>query len=132
MTEQQFDEITRAKHYNMHPSGIECIQVVRHFNFNLGNVIKYLWRAGLKGTELPIKDLKKAAFYLNDEIQKREKETTFVGEVIEYRDPAKCGKVKIVYDKIVVSPDGSLIMSVPPVNPKSADGDNSTLNGGCL
>jgi hypothetical protein len=40
-------------------------------SFNLGNVIKYLWRADLKnGTE----DLKKAAWYLNDEIERRERE----------------------------------------------------------
>lgn len=64
--------INHPKHYNEHPSGVECIEVVRHMNFNLGNAIKYLWRNGLKDTEVPLKDLKKAAWYLEDEIKRRE------------------------------------------------------------
>lgn len=35
-------------------------------NFNLGNVLKYIWRHDLKGD--PIENLEKAAFYLDDEI----------------------------------------------------------------
>lgn len=66
--------INHPKHYNAHPSGVECIEVVRHMNFNLGNVVKYLWRAGLKDAEVPLKDLKKAAWYLQDEISRREKD----------------------------------------------------------
>jgi hypothetical protein len=54
-------------HYNQHPSGTECIQVAEHFNFNLGNVIKYVWRAGLK-YETQREDLEKAAWYLRREI----------------------------------------------------------------
>ena len=38
-------------HYKSHPSGIECIQITEHFNFCLGNAIKYIWRAGLKNPE---------------------------------------------------------------------------------
>lgn len=58
-------------HYNVHPSGVECIEVTRHLPFNLGNVVKYIWRAGLKENESEIKDLEKALDYLHDEIQKR-------------------------------------------------------------
>ncbi len=58
-------------HYNAHPSGVECIEVTRHMPFNLGNVVKYLWRAGLKENESEIKDLEKALDYLHDEIAKR-------------------------------------------------------------
>ena len=65
------DAVNHPKHYNAHPSGIECIDVVEHFGFNLGNVIKYLWRAEEKGA--PIEDLRKAAWYLGREIEKREK-----------------------------------------------------------
>jgi hypothetical protein len=54
-------------HYKSHPSGIECIQITRHMGFNLGNAIKYIWRAGLKGSS--IEDLKKAKWYLEDEIK---------------------------------------------------------------
>ncbi len=66
------DSVDHPPHYNNHPSGIECIDIVRHMNFNLGNVVKYLWRAGLKDAAPTIEDLKKAAWYLNDEIKLRE------------------------------------------------------------
>ena len=64
------DNINHPKHYLGHPSGIECIQITRHMNFNLGNAIKYIWRADLKNNS--IEDLKKAIWYINDEIMKRE------------------------------------------------------------
>ncbi len=60
------DPVNHPAHYTAHPSGVEAIQVTRHMNFNLGNAIKYIWRAGLKGSA--IQDLEKAVFYLNDEI----------------------------------------------------------------
>jgi len=47
---------------------IECIDVVRNFNFNLGNVIKYIWRCDLKNEKLD--DLEKALWYLKDEVNK--------------------------------------------------------------
>ena len=59
-------------HYNLHPSGVECLTVVRHMNFNLGNAIKYIWRCGLKDNTTDIEDLKKAVFYLQDEIERLE------------------------------------------------------------
>ena len=48
---------------------IECIDITRHFNFNLGNAIKYIWRCDFKKDD--IEDLRKSIVYLNDEIQKR-------------------------------------------------------------
>jgi len=66
------DPVNHPPHYTNHPSGIECIEITRHMNFNLGNVVKYIWRSGLKGDEdIPIQDLEKAAWYLNDEIKRR-------------------------------------------------------------
>lgn len=59
-------------HYREHPSGVECIQVTEHMNFCLGNAMKYIWRAGLKGDA--IEDLKKAAWYLDREIKRLEEE----------------------------------------------------------
>ena len=70
------NNVQHPKHYNSHPSGIECIEIVRHHNFNIGNAIKYLWRAGLKHEEgmsdkdKQIEDLRKALFYINDEIER--------------------------------------------------------------
>lgn len=63
------DPVNNPKHYTSHPSGVECIQITEHMSFNLGNTIKYLWRADEKGA--PLEDLKKAAWYLNREIEKR-------------------------------------------------------------
>jgi hypothetical protein len=60
--------VSHPAHYTSHPSGIECIQVTRHMNFNLGNVVKYVWRHQLKNK--PVEDLEKALFYLTDEIQR--------------------------------------------------------------
>lgn len=72
----QHDNVNHPKHYTSHPSGVECIQVTEHYNFNIGNAIKYLWRNGLKvedGKELrdkQVEDLKKAVWYINREIEK--------------------------------------------------------------
>jgi len=55
-------------HYRSHPSGIECIEVTRHMNFNVGNAIKYIWRHMDKGD--PIENLKKAQWYIDDEIRR--------------------------------------------------------------
>jgi hypothetical protein len=60
------DVVNHPQHYTSIVPGIECIQVTEHFNFNRGNAIKYVWRAGAKGSEL--EDLKKARWYLDREI----------------------------------------------------------------
>ncbi len=65
------DPVNHPKHYSSHPSGVECIEVVRHMGFNLGNVVKYIWRAGIKDAEVELQDLEKAAWYLQDEIKMR-------------------------------------------------------------
>ena len=70
----EHDPVNHPSHYTEHPSGVECIDITRHMNFNLGNVIKYLWRAGMKEGVPDIQDLEKAAWYLNDEINKRKVE----------------------------------------------------------
>jgi hypothetical protein len=64
------DSVNNPAHYVSHPSGVECIQITEHMGFNLGNAIKYIWRADLKADAL--EDLRKAAWYLGREIDKRE------------------------------------------------------------
>ncbi|WP_080738352.1 DUF3310 domain-containing protein [Rhodococcoides fascians] len=67
------DPVNHPSHYTSDPSGVECIQVTRWRNFNIGNAIKYLWRAGLKDSADPAKqveDLNKARWYLRDEIER--------------------------------------------------------------
>ena len=63
--------VDHPDHYNSHPSGVECIQITEHMSFCLGNAIKYIWRADHKNNAM--EDLKKAAWYINREIERREK-----------------------------------------------------------
>jgi hypothetical protein len=70
------DIVNHPPHYTSDPSGVECIQITRHRNYNIGNAIKYLWRAGLKSDpkqsaiEKQVEDLQKAVFYIHDEIRR--------------------------------------------------------------
>ena len=68
------DRVNHPSYYQ-DPSGVECITVTRYRDFNIGNALKYLWRAGLKkenglsDKDKTIEDLKKAIWYINDEIK---------------------------------------------------------------
>lgn len=64
------DLVNHPPHYTADPSGIECIDVIQHRNFCIGNAIKYIWRHDSKGT--PVQDLQKAVWYLNKEIERLE------------------------------------------------------------
>jgi len=66
------DSVNHPAHYNARPSNVECVDIAEHYNFNLGNAIKYIWRAGLKSNN-PTEDLRKAAWYLNREIERLSK-----------------------------------------------------------
>lgn len=58
-------------HYKSHPSGVECITITEHFNFNIGNAIKYLWRLGLKPGSTETEELEKARWYIERELMRR-------------------------------------------------------------
>ena len=58
------DMVNHPKHYTEHPSGIECIDIVRNMPFSLGAAVKYAWRAGYKD-DLS-QDLNKCIWYIND------------------------------------------------------------------
>jgi hypothetical protein len=62
------DNVNHPKHYNSHPSGVECIEITEHMTFCLGNAMKYIWRASLKGKE--VEDLRKARWYIDREISR--------------------------------------------------------------
>lgn len=68
---QESAPVNHPKHYTSHPSGIECITVTEHMNFNIGNAVKYLWRAGEKGAL--VQDLEKARWYITREIERLSK-----------------------------------------------------------
>lgn len=66
------DEIDHPEHYNRHPAGVECIDVAEWMGFNLGNAVKYIWRAGDKRGEDTVTALRKARWYLDREITRLE------------------------------------------------------------
>ena len=59
------EAINHPKHYNSHPSGIEIIDVIEHLSFNVGNAIKYLYRAGKKDSTA--QEYNKAIWYIRRE-----------------------------------------------------------------
>ncbi len=63
------DPVNHPPHYRAHPSGIECITITEHMNFCLGNAVKYIWRAGLKGDD-QVQDLEKARWYITRELER--------------------------------------------------------------
>lgn len=76
------DKVNHPSHYTWLKDlcGIEVIDITRHLDFNLGNSIKYILRSGHKSEkgmtdkQKTIEDLKKAIWYLNDEISTLEKQ----------------------------------------------------------
>lgn len=66
------EQVNHPSHYCQHPSGIECIDVIRNYVCDIANALKYLWRAGLKeemgkdDIEKEIEDLRKALWYIAD------------------------------------------------------------------
>lgn len=83
MAEAIEEKVHHPLHYNTLPAEcaecghpIECIDVVQHLNFNRGNAIKYIWRAGSKSPgnlAAEIEDLKKTRQYVDFEIERLEK-----------------------------------------------------------
>jgi hypothetical protein len=70
----KFDPVTKPQHYAS--SQIEVIEAIEAWGvgYCLGNVIKYVARAGKKDPAKHIEDLKKAQWYLQREIQTLEEE----------------------------------------------------------
>ena len=63
------DEVNHPAHYTAY-EGIEVIQLTEQMNFNRGNAVKYIARAGLKSYDTEIQDLEKAAWYIQREIER--------------------------------------------------------------
>lgn len=61
------DPVSSPEHYRWLP--VEVIEITEHFNFRMGNALKYIMRADHKGK--PVEDLKKAVWYLQREIDSR-------------------------------------------------------------
>lgn len=121
MTEP-FEKVDHPLHYNMLPANcdkcgdtIECIEVVRHMNFNLGNAVKYVWRAGWKDGD-PIEDLRKARWYLDDEIKRLEHLIATSGGVHEADPPGYVQEPDVVPEKPKEGEKGWVpIFSIPGI-----------------
>lgn len=80
--QEKEDKVNSPSHYSYLKKlcGIEVIDITRHMDFDLGNAIKYILRAGHKTEEgyddkaKTIEDLKKAVWYINDKIKTLENE----------------------------------------------------------
>jgi hypothetical protein len=66
------DPVNNPTHYT--DGGIETIDFIeaKRLGFHLGNVVKYICRAGKKGTNMGLQDLQKARWYLDRAIEKNE------------------------------------------------------------
>ena len=85
--------VTDPGYYRSHPSGVECIDIIRHLPFNVGNAIKYLWRAGDKGGPEKLReDLEKALWYIQDSIDHPRAST--YSELVDYEPLAKWNRVE--------------------------------------
>lgn len=72
------EAVSHPSHYNQNKNGIEVIDIIEGqgwgAGFNRGNSIKYILRAGAKDPSKEIEDLEKAAWYINREIERLQKE----------------------------------------------------------
>lgn len=69
-SEDPNERVAHPRHYNQHPSNIECIELIEHLPANLALATKYIWRHGLKQTETPLRDLQSARWYTERESQR--------------------------------------------------------------
>lgn len=67
------ETVNHPDHYGGEENTYEAIKVIEAWglNFSLGNVLKYMSRAGKKSAQ-PLEDLRKASWYLNREIKRIE------------------------------------------------------------
>ena len=102
------EKVKHPKHYNKHPSGVECIDIIEHMDFLCGSAIKYIWRADHK--ENAIQDLEKAIFCLQREIQRRAKSEEERSRELNRCESASCNSTAISFrqDKETNNEKGSL------------------------
>lgn len=73
--ETKDDPVNHPSHYTQY-NGLEVIQLTEQMNFNRGNAVKYICRAGFKGdASTEVQDLEKAAFYIAREIERLKSES---------------------------------------------------------
>ncbi len=65
------DPVNHPSHYTSYP--VEVINLTECMNFNRGNAVKYIARAGIKNPATEVEDLQKAIWYLNRELNRIKK-----------------------------------------------------------
>ena len=71
---EKYEKVNHPKHYNSHPSGVECVDIIKYMDTPTGNVIKYCWRLGLKPEEgytqleKDLEDAEKARWWIDVKI----------------------------------------------------------------
>lgn len=73
MSKLMYDPVNRPTHYLT--GGVETIDFIeaKGLNYHLGNVVKYVSRAGVKSATTQVEDLEKARWYLDREIARLRK-----------------------------------------------------------
>lgn len=65
------DAVNHPSHYaEGWSNGAEVIDITENLNFNRGNAVKYIARAGRKDATRTVEDLKKARWYVNRELKR--------------------------------------------------------------
>lgn len=77
------DNVNHPEHYTRF-KGVEVIDITEQLNFNRGNVVKYVARAGAKAGSDEKEDLRKAEWYLRREIE-RVGATPMANDTTEFR-----------------------------------------------
>lgn len=107
-----YDQKMNASHYCDHPSGVECAEIAEGLPYGRGNALKYIWRAGKKESRL--KDLKKARWYLENEIDRLREQSRKLEQVLEATEdpnqatliyllarPLSLGDLRTALDRVV-------------------------------
>ena len=76
------DPINHPSHYTAY-EGLEVIDLTEQLNFNRGNAVKYIARAGLKDPATELEDLAKAHWYIERELARVEKQQAKTANVSE-------------------------------------------------
>jgi hypothetical protein len=73
---ENYEHVNHPSHYGGKENPYEAIKVIDawELGFSLGNTVKYISRAGKKGTDKELQDLKKALWYLQHHIEQLENE----------------------------------------------------------
>jgi hypothetical protein len=75
---ENYEHVNHPGHYGGKENPYEAIKVIDawELGFSLGNTVKYISRAGKKGTDKELQDLRKALWYLQHHIEQLENEIT--------------------------------------------------------